>query len=280
MGCSHGDIMNTGLTVAQYQRMYFEDISPGIQCEHGRPLRIDGVIGPHTAAHISARKCSVPDQAVGLFGMIAEARIPPNCQGEYRIRIRWDDYPGSGTMGLDKEAFQKQFLRAMDDWYKAIGLKMVESSENPHCVVDFASLAGSTLAWSHLANNSCGSGKQQRYDHRRWTEHLAYLTILHELGHLLGLPHRSGNYIMNPSILTRLEGLTERDVADAIRLGYPGAPDPGPDPEPEPEPEPNDEYEILNTIKIDEPGTYYLVRKKGSPDPNIPDFEHGKDECG
>lgn len=219
----------TGLTVEQYQKKYAEDINQTLRLEHNRDVDPNGVIGPHTAAHIMQRKCGVDDTAAA-----EEARIPPACQSEYRIHIDWSGF-NPATMGISREDARGLFLRAFDDWLRAIGIafKLVEQAANAHCTIDFALLSGSTLAWSHLANNTCNRGQQQRYDIRRWTMHMLYLTILHELGHLLGLPHRSGMFVMNPSILTQLEGLTQQDIRDAIALGYPGgSPDPDPGPQP------------------------------------------------
>jgi hypothetical protein len=45
------------------------------------------------------------------------------------------------------------------------------------CYVSWQGLGGSTLAWSHLADNSCSDDKKQRYDIRRWSKHQFYQTV-------------------------------------------------------------------------------------------------------
>ncbi len=176
----------------------------------------------------------------------SEARFPDHCDKRIGIWLNEADYPGSGVMGLNFEQFGTIYGRAMSAWNETVDLRLQFADRGEAiCQVDFANLQGSTLAWSHLADNTCSRNKQQRYDHRHWGEHLLYLTALHELGHLIGLGHRNGNYIMNPTILTGLDGLTSHDITRARNLGY-GAPtgptpDPPPTPTPPPTPQPPDD---------------------------------------
>lgn len=156
----------------------------------------------------------------------------PECRSNYRIWVNADDWPGS-AMGLSWEAFASIFDRACADWNKVCGIRLVRTTDVTFakCRVDFGGLRGSTLAWSSLANGTCAADKRQRYDIRQWNDHLLYLTILHELGHLIGLGHRSGHWVMNPSIITSLDGLVLKDIQRAVALyGGPlndnGAPDP------------------------------------------------------
>lgn len=154
------------------------------------------------------------------------ASIPRRCRTPYGVFINWDTFRPQ-VAGLSREEVEEQFERAFAAWREVIDLRFEFARFTDAKVnVEFESLSGSTLAWSHLANNDCADDKQQRYDHRRWSSrHQLWLTICHEFGHLLGLPHRNGPYLMNPQILTDLEGITARDVADALSLGYSRASD-------------------------------------------------------
>ncbi len=210
----------TGLSKNNYRSFWSDDITDLAD-------KLGGV-NPAIEEHLMNRCCSVPDVA-GANGEIAEARFPELCSQKLQLRIDWDNW--SGRMGITKRTFEEQFDRALKDWMEHVNLKWhLTTSRAAHCTVDFGHLDGNTLAWSHLANNTCGKGFQQRYDIRSWTSHYLYLVALHELGHLLGLPHNRGNYIMNPYMIRGLDGLTQNDVDRAVRLGY--GPAERPDPEP------------------------------------------------
>lgn len=169
---------------------------------------------------------------------LASAAIP-ECRVAYGIWIDKSDWPGDSVMGITYEEFEQQFDRACKDWNNACGINLYIERDpaKAKCKVSFNDENGGTLAWSHLADGTCRNNKRQVYDIRRWDAHLCYLTILHELGHLIGLHHRSGNYVMNPSILTRLVGLTPNDIARGRNLYGPPL-EMNPDPEPEPPKDP------------------------------------------
>ena len=217
--------------LAKYQETWAPDMVEDSKKHHGRPIVPNGELGPVTLGHMQGRSCGCPDFAEdGLE--IAEANWPSSCRHDIKIRLDLRRY-SSSRMGLSSETFRQQYVRALNDWNKEVDLKLslVPRADQARVYVTLDALSGSTLAWSHLANNSCGR-KEQRYDIRRWSAHMLYLTVLHEVGHLIGLPHRTGNFIMNPSIITSLRGLTTTDIQRARNLGY-GAPD-RPDPDPDP----------------------------------------------
>ena len=172
------------------------------------------------------------------------ARFPDPCRRRILIYADPNVWAGEHRMGMDFGTFVQNIQRAADDWAAVCGLRFVISTnradlEPAHVYLKPSHEFGqNVLADSHLADGSCGDHFRQRYDIRRWTVHLLYLTALHELGHLLGLRHKNGPFVMNPTILTRLQGLTQDDIKRAVALYGPPLEDPDPDPDPEPDPEP------------------------------------------
>lgn len=175
------------------------------------------------------------------------ARFPEVCRKNILVYIAKEKWAGDRAMNMSFGTFKSLFIKAANDWNSVCGVKIKVTSSpelmDPAHVYVYPShrFAGDVLADSHLADGTCGKHFRQRYDVRQWNNHLLYLTILHELGHLLGLKHKNGPYIMNPTILTRLEGLTSTDIARAVALygpPLPTAPDPDPEPDPPSDPEP------------------------------------------
>lgn len=166
------------------------------------------------------------------------ARFPDACRKRILLFMDRRRWPGDARMGMTFEQFLAIYRRAANRWGQVAGLRFVVSIDladlDPaHCYVTFHNFQNDVLADSHLANGTCGDHFRQRYDWRIWSEHLLYLTVLHELGHLLGLVHKNGNFVMNPRILTNLPDLTKNDISRAVSLYGPPLTDPE-------EPEPND----------------------------------------
>ena len=185
--------------------------------------------------HISRRHCMVPD-----IYALEEANWPPSCRDDLGMYVDWSRF-SSSTTGLTQQKAATLFADALDSWNDEIKVKLYLSPnrDEARCYVGWSNLGGSVLAWSHLANNTCVRDKEQRYDLRRWGDHLFWITVLHEVGHLIGLSHRNGPYVMNPTIRTDLDGLTSRDIQDAVNLGYErGTLTPTPNPNPNPNPTP------------------------------------------
>lgn len=185
-----------------------------------------------------------------LLRIAERANIPQPCRGDYRIVIEKDDWPGDSVMGITYSEFREQFQAAKRKLNSVIQIRLVLTEGGPgspqfkaaKAKVQFYPFGGGVLADSHLADNTCDDDKRQRYDHRRWDLHQLYLTILHELMHLLGVRHHSGPFVINPNILTGLADLTEADVSFLVDVGYtrrtgPVPPNEPPQPQP-PKPEP------------------------------------------
>lgn len=207
------------LAIERYQRFYFDDLDPLARRQHGRKLIVDGLLGPVTIAHLQNRRCDTPDFASDGT-IIAEANWPASCRQSIKIWFDWSTWNES-EQGVSVAVAKETYKKSIREWNLVcdLTLELVEDREEARVIVKAERLAGSTLAWSHLANNDCG-GKEQRYDVRSWTLHVLFLTILHEVGHLIGLPHTAGNFVMNPSIIESLPGLTSADKSRAIALGY------------------------------------------------------------
>lgn len=182
-----------------------------------------------------------------------DARWPDHCL-DIGIFFDWDTW--HPNLGLSQDEFYDLFTEALNIWNSKlkVHLYLTDYHHEAKVVAEFATLAGNTLAWSHLADGDCSDDKVQQYDRREWYPQLFKQTVLHEVGHLLGLSHKRGDYVMNPTIITTIYGLTQDDIARARALGYqPRTTDPNQPPTPpvtKNPPPPKPEVPQMNFVEI------------------------------
>ena len=118
----------------------------------------------------------------------------------------------------------------------------------------FVNGPGGTLAFAYFPSEALAVGGDMFFDQENWQSPGFFVeTVIHELGHALGLQHVTGvNAIMNPSIQRRFDSLGEADLLpddiQTLRRAYgagtgsvttlSGSPSPAPAPTPAPTPPP------------------------------------------
>lgn len=212
---------------AQSYQTYFVEILDSLtQQIHGRDPVLDGEIGPATSKLLEMPRCGVPE-----FGNRAEANWPTDCRNEITVSYDFDSI--NATVA---SAAWPQALKAWVDRIELMFDLKTQFSQSTRIWATDGPLPGSTLAWSMLATSSCNARLEQRYDTTiNWSVTYLSSTIVHEVGHALGLNHiNNRNAIMYPSI-SNITVPGEPDVAAMVQLGYkrrttPVPPPPGPTP--------------------------------------------------
>ncbi|WP_374565904.1 M10 family metallopeptidase [Nitrosomonas sp.] len=114
--------------------------------------------------------------------------------------VSGDGEPWRSTFAPLTSSDQSNFVNALQQWSNVINLRFVQVSESPGNVGDIRAAytveADSlTLAWTYLPSNSPLGGDiwintKSRLNEEEWNPgSLSFETILHELGHALGLKH-------------------------------------------------------------------------------------------
>lgn len=153
--------------------------------------------------------------------------------------------------GIPGDVLVAVFEQAWKYWADAVEInpRPVSSRSQAKVWGTFARIDGpsNVLAWSMLANNT-NSPKEQRYDNGEAWVRMNPETpsggidlvrvACHEIGHVLGLDHDSGNAValMRPSYSVTLPKPTERDIQRLVGLGYKRRMAPVPPPTPDPPP--------------------------------------------
>lgn len=215
------ELDNLSRALSEYQAFWQLDLDEASLRIHGRKAMADGDLGPATNKVILDRRCDVPDRAMSADGEPLFANIPSACRGGYDYYMDWSGYR-EAQMGLSLAEAKKALIEAFLRWSEIIDLtyRLTEDKSAAKCTADWEPLAGTTLAYSNLANNTCNRGMTQRYDVRKWDFMLLLKTMKHELGHLAGSNHLSGKNIMNPSIRDDVDDFSEYEIGHFRSLGY------------------------------------------------------------
>lgn len=196
---------------------------------HG--LQVTGELDSETEGSLlSPRFCGHPD----IMDLTSEAQAPPRWLTN---KLPWAFVNLDGWR-VSRDLVVSCFEWAWATWAGSCNIKpmMVQDPSQALIRVNAARIDGTNgvLAQSELANNT-NNPKQQWYDFEAWAEWFLKITALHEIGHVLGIPHLSAGNIMQPTLAQNLRSLQSGDILECVtRYGRPEAPsDPTPtDPTP------------------------------------------------
>jgi hypothetical protein len=243
--------------VKSYQEWFAGELDTQSRSIHGRPLIVDGDVGPATELVASQPRCGAPDY---LGEGASEANWPQQCRLEITVSYEL------GALNMDAQSIRLEWERALGAWEKVIGVKFAIQdtfSQSTRIWARAKALPGSTLAWSFLAQNDCSARLEQAYDTTTsWRPRFLQATIGHEVGHALGAGHsRNQRALMWPSITDIVEP-QQADVAAMRALGY-GEPVPPQQPQPPPAP-PGTPVPGRGTFTTLEGVTYNLIGIKAN----------------
>jgi hypothetical protein len=148
--------------------------------------------------------------------------------------------------GLALGGTREVFDRACRAWREVCGVKLHLAPEgsSPQIVPGVGRIDGAygTLAWSEMPYRGIHAGStplRQLYDRNEDWVRLGFVTVLHELGHAIGMPHIDGEAAIMNRTVGQISALTPADVRVARQLYGQAVPEPAPVPVPVPVPKPD-----------------------------------------
>jgi len=190
-------------------------------------LKTDGFFGPLSQARAHAEtghRCGLPDILPRSTGA---SRWPDECKHELTtshtiLEIQIAAPPGKSIDDAWQLAIQ-QWNYAAD-----LTLDLVTSQTPARIRANARRLGRNILAWSELPSDTCSQVLDQAYNQNiKWSWHLLWSTICHELGHAIGIGH-GGRGIMQPAHDPQVRELDAWDLRQVRSRYGEGSPEPPP----------------------------------------------------
>lgn len=254
LGHAHNPEMPAGITEADLDRLTMTDEPARVMIRsyqsffkprldelslqiHHRAAIVDGEVGPAFAALLEEPRCGFPDYPYpeGILPASAEANWPTACRGQLKFGRAFANVPN-----MSPEDTAKAWQAVANIWTAALADLEMDPlahgiSAGAHIFARLEALAGSTLAYSYLAQNSCKVQLAQAYNTKtKWDLRLLTTVGTHEVGHALGSEHvQDPDATMFPSIharsLARYGYPNASDLRSMVSLGYKSSGLPRPD---------------------------------------------------
>lgn len=178
-------------------------------------LRGQGIVSDEELEQPMGLRCGLPE-----FSMDARCAWPQKVV-TYSHRM--------AMPGIDAATVSRIFRQACDSWNAVCGVRLTftDDFDTANIYANSGKIDGSggTLAWSYLPCGATNTSRlEQLYDNKEnWSVALLLNTILHEIGHGLGLPHSTRkDSIMYAFANAGITTLQEWDITEGrARYGPP-----------------------------------------------------------